>query len=262
MHAGTTRDGTRMARALMDNDGTWSIGNLYWIHSDIGKMRRWVSTYERRIDDIHRSLEPSESPFIRSRWQMSLEEIYQAYIGNFFNDEQVARSYAEYEVRENAEDRKRWEEREAKKRDPAYIKQMRDQEELYQDLLAKMQKKVAKEEANPDWRYKALTRMTDLATRRLLAFAGDAPAERHRGATITGACYCCGKTLTDKISLERGIGPECIKFLRTYDLTNLVRLKNEMVAAHPDKGGKHDAFLKAYTLYTEAKAAAERSLTH
>lgn len=47
-----------------------------------------------------------------------------------------------------------------------------------------------------------------------------------------------------------------------FDLTNLVRLKGEMVAAHPDKGGKHEAFLRAYARYAEAKAAAERSLTY
>jgi hypothetical protein len=64
------------------------------------------------------------------------------------------------------------------------------------------------------------------------------------------------------LSLDRGIGPECIKYLRTFDLADLVRLKNEMVAAHPDKGGRHEAFLEAYARYAEAKTAAERSLTY
>ena len=114
------------------------------------------------------------------------------------------------------------------------------------ELLEKLRRKITKEEANPDWRYEVLTRMTELATQRLSAFAGDVQTERQRGAAVTGACYCCGTTLTDEISVERGIGPECIKYLCTFDLVDLVRLKNEMVAAHPDKGWKHEAFLKAY----------------
>jgi hypothetical protein len=112
---------------------------------------------------------------------------------------------------------------------------MREHEAKNVDLLEKLQLNIAKEEANADWRHKALTRMTALATERLLAFVGDAQGERQRGAMVTGACYICGKTLTDKISLEEGIGPECIQHLRTFDLTDLVRPKNEMVAAHPDK---------------------------
>jgi hypothetical protein len=50
--------------------------------------------------------------------------------------------------------------------------------------------------------------------------------------------------------------------IRTFDLTGLVRLKNAMVAAHPDKGGEHEAFLSAYARYSEAKSAAECSLTY
>jgi hypothetical protein len=75
----------------------------------------------------------------------------------------------------------------------------------------KLKRAIAKDEANPDWRYKALTRMTELATQRLLAFAGDVESERKRGSVVSGCCYSCGKVLTDKISVERGIGPECIQ---------------------------------------------------
>jgi hypothetical protein len=35
-----------------------------------------------------------------------------------------------------------------------------------------------------------------------------------------------------------------------------------MVAAHPDKGGRHEVFLEAYARYSAAKAAAEASLTY
>jgi Family of unknown function (DUF6011) len=138
---------------------------------------------------------------------------------------------------------------------------MRSLEETTADLLAKLQEKIAKEEANPDWRYKAITRMTELATQRL-QFVGDPGTERVRGSHITGTCCCCGKALTDRISLERGIGPECVRYVRTFDLRDLVRLKTEMVAAHPDKGGRHEAFIAAYEKYAAAKAVAERSLTY
>ena len=110
----------------------------------------------------------------------------------------------------NAERLARWQEREQKKQDPIYIESMRERQAEIAARLEKLQRELAKEEAIPDWRYKALTRITQLATQRLLVFVGDAQAERQHGAAVTGACYCCGKTLTDKLSLERGIGPECI----------------------------------------------------
>jgi hypothetical protein len=162
----------------------------------------------------------------------------------------------------NAEGMARWEAREQQKQDSIYIKCLGKRKSKIAILLEKLQKDIAKEETDPNWRYKALSRMTELSTQRLLAFVGDAQGERQRGARVTGACYICGKTLTDKLSLERGIGPECIQHLRTFDLADLVRLKNEMVSAHPDKGGRHEAFLAAYARYADAKAAAERSLTH
>ena len=139
---------------------------------------------------------------------------------------------------------------------------MKAREQETQILLEKMQQLIAKEEAAPDWKYKALTRMTELATQRLMQFIGDPEAERRRGARVTGACFCCGKTLTDTISIERGIGPECVQHLRVFDLADLVKLKDEMVAAHPDKGGTHEAFLAAHAKYITAKHAAETSLTY
>ena len=124
--------------------------------------------------------------------------------------------------------------------------------------LEKLRQDIFKAET----RHKALTRMTELATLRLVQFTGDPQVERTRGSQLTGSCCICGKTLTDKISLERGIGPECIQNLRTFDCTDLVRLKEAMVAAHPDKGGRHEAFIEAYDRYVEAKSLAERRLTY
>jgi Family of unknown function (DUF6011) len=232
MRAGVAHNGGRMTAALMDNDGTWSVGNNFrWGHSDISKMRYWVSVYENRITSSRRALEPSEPPLLTSP-----EQFYEWAMKRGESPEEARRSM-EYAQQRNAADLARWEEREKKKRDPEYIETIRSTEEITADLLAKLREKIAKEEANPDWRYKALTRMTELATQRLLRFVGDPGTERVRGSHITGTCCCCGKLLTDKISVERGIGPECVRYVRIFDLRNLVRLKTEMVAAHPNKGG-------------------------
>ncbi len=192
---------------------------------------------------------------------LSPEEIYQQRLESG-DSEEHARFVMEYRRRDIAESMARWEAREAKKRDPAYIAEIRAHEEQIAASLAKLRADIGKEEVHPDWRCKARTRMTELATQRLLQFVGDPEVERRRGSQITGCCFCCGKTLTDPTSIEHGVGPECIRYVRTFDLRNLVKLKNEMVAAHPDKGGRHEAFIAAYEKYAAAKAAAENSVTY
>jgi hypothetical protein len=256
LRAGIHHDGDRMTNALMDVAGAWSVGHLSWGHSKIDRMHRWASIYGRQIQEARRALQPRAVPHPRVP-----EESYKWAIERGETEKEVQR-LLELAQKYNAEDLAHWEKREQEKQDPVFIERMREWEAKTAGLLEKLQKDIAKEEANPDWRYKALSRMTELSTQRLLAFVGDAQGERQRGARVTGACYICGKTLTDKLSLERGIGPECIQHLRTFDLTDLVRLKNEMVAAHPDKGGRHEASLAAYARYAEAKSAAERSLTY
>lgn len=54
-------------------------------------------------------------------------------------------------------------------------------------------------------------RATELAGNRVLEFAGDPYRQMQIGGTLSGRCCCCGKTLTDPISIEYGIGPECRK---------------------------------------------------
>jgi hypothetical protein len=57
--------------------------------------------------------------------------------------------------------------------------------------------------------YLLRSRATELGAARVLEFAG-APDEQMRlGGILAGICACCGRALTDPISLERGIGPEC-----------------------------------------------------
>jgi hypothetical protein len=256
MRVGTTHDGDRMTDALMDSAGAWSIGHVRWAHSSLASMRNWVNKYQNRIHEIHRALEPVSPP------QGSTPEQRYKWAIEHGSSEEQAQRILEYERKYAAEALARWEKQEQQKREPEFIACMRQREAKIAARLERLQKDVAKEEANPDWRFKALTRMTGLATERMLAFAGDAEGERQRGARVTGNCCICGKTLTDKLSLERGIGPECIQHLRTFDLADLVRLKNEMVAAHPDKGGQHEAFLQAYAKYAAAKEAAEHSVTY
>lgn len=44
-------------------------------------------------------------------------------------------------------------------------------------------------------------------------------------------CCCCGRGLTDELSMSRGIGPECIKNIgfMMYGQTNWNRLVEEVV---------------------------------
>jgi hypothetical protein len=230
------------------------LAAFFWRRSNLRHIRRSIEVYQHHIEAIHRQLQPTPRPRFTEP-----EQMYERTIKVGHREEEAQR-LMKIQQKINAEELMRWEKGEQKKQDPVFIERMHKAEANSRALIAKLQKDIAKEEANPDWRYKALTHMTKLATQRLLSFVGDAQVERQRGAQITGACFCCGKTLTDKLSLERGIGPECVKYLRTFDLADLVRLKNEMVAAHPDKGGRHEAFLEAYARYAEAKTAAEHSL--
>jgi Family of unknown function (DUF6011) len=61
-------------------------------------------------------------------------------------------------------------------------------------------------------------RVLELARGRVLEFVGAPDAEMQTAARLWGCCCRCGKTLTDPVSLERGVGPNCftlkIKFIR------------------------------------------------
>jgi hypothetical protein len=54
------------------------------------------------------------------------------------------------------------------------------------------------------------TRAVQLAQHRVLEFVGAPDAQMQSAARLWGHCYIRGKTLTDPISLERGIGPDCL----------------------------------------------------
>lgn len=54
-------------------------------------------------------------------------------------------------------------------------------------------------------------RAVELAKTRVLAFAGAPDTEMQMAGRLWGHCCVCGKALTDPISRERGIGPECLE---------------------------------------------------
>ena len=62
MRVGTKHDGDRITYALMGDLGDWSVGHLSWRHSDLSKMRSWISKYESEIADIRRRLKSSPRP--------------------------------------------------------------------------------------------------------------------------------------------------------------------------------------------------------
>jgi hypothetical protein len=62
------------------------------------------------------------------------------------------------------------------------------------------------------------TRVLQLAQQRVLEFVGAPDAQMQAAARLCGHCCICFKALTDPISLERGIGPDCyatcVNFIR------------------------------------------------
>jgi hypothetical protein len=53
-------------------------------------------------------------------------------------------------------------------------------------------------------------RVLELARQRVLDFIGAPDVQMQMAGRLWGHCCICGKELTDPISLERGIGPECL----------------------------------------------------
>jgi hypothetical protein len=256
VHAGIVRKGNQllMSKAMMNDVGTWSVGHIWWPHSNVRQLQETVYHRQGRLEQVRGRLQPGEPP--EPGW--TPEEAYQHAI-KCRSSEEDAQRVAETTQQRQAEELAKWKEREQKKQDPTFIAEVRQREAEAHAALDKALHLLAKEGATPDWRFKALTRMSQLAEVRLFAFVRDPHVERQRGAAVTLRCGICGRELTDKISVERGIGPECIKWLRPFNLAELVRLKQAMVAAHPDKGSEKQAFIEAYARYEKAKKAAERS---
>jgi hypothetical protein len=82
--------------------------------------------------------------------------------------------------------------------------------ELSKKIAASAAEVLAKEQARRR-RHSLRLRAIELAGARVLDFAGAPNAQMQLAGRLWGHCCICGKELTDPISLERGIGPECIR---------------------------------------------------
>ena len=63
--------------------------------------------------------------------------------------------------------------------------------------------------ARGEGRLEKLKRAVELGQARVMEFAGAADTQMREAGRYFGHCYCCGKALTDPISVELGIGPDC-----------------------------------------------------
>jgi hypothetical protein len=214
-------------------------------------MRNWAIRLQDKIEDIRRRLLPAEAPHL-----ISPEEFYEQAIKRG-DSEEWARQAMEYRREDNIHQMARWENREREKQDPEFIAQLRMTETAWATQLAKQQQEIAKEEANPDFRYKALTRMTELATQRLLAFAGDPQVERERGARVL--LHLRQDPHRQAVTGARnrpGVHPGSAHFR-----SRKACAAEDRNGCRPSRqGGSDAAFREAYARYAEAKAAAERSL--
>jgi hypothetical protein len=73
----------------------------------------------------------------------------------------------------------------------------------------------------------------ELARARVLDFIGAPDAQMQLASRLWGHCCICGKELSDPISLERGIGPECLRH-------KIERIK---ALAHEGRGREHITLL-------------------
>ena len=81
--------------------------------------------------------------------------------------------------------------------------------QYHEARLPPLQQSCAELKADCDQYRQRQDRLGELIKRRVAEFAGDPYAQMIAGARVTGNCGMCGRGLTDPLSLERGIGPEC-----------------------------------------------------
>jgi hypothetical protein len=82
--------------------------------------------------------------------------------------------------------------------------------DLSKKITARDAEVLAKEQARRR-RHSLRLRAIELAGARVLTFAGAPNLQMQLAGRLIGRCCICGYELTDPISLERGIGPECIR---------------------------------------------------
>jgi hypothetical protein len=82
--------------------------------------------------------------------------------------------------------------------------------ERQRQICADYEQKYQVYQAGLDKQNTAQARLLVLARERVIEFGGgDHLTQMVAGARVTGHCCICGKELTDPISIERGIGPDC-----------------------------------------------------
>lgn len=89
-----------------------------------------------------------------------------------------------------------------------------DLDRINAEIAALDTKELVREQRNEDrrqWRHRAV----ELARARVLDFAGAPDAQMRLAGRLCGHCCICWKELTDPISLERGIGPDCYAQLKS-----------------------------------------------
>jgi hypothetical protein len=76
--------------------------------------------------------------------------------------------------------------------------------------LAELEAKNVADTLQRQQQAKQRNQALQLAQQHVLAFVGAPEAQMRQAARLWGHCCICGKALTDPISLERGIGPDCL----------------------------------------------------
>jgi hypothetical protein len=110
---------------------------------------------------------------------------------------------------------------------------LRAQEALDSESVERLSQKIAAIETEDRINAQAQQRQSrlrlraiELAKLRVLDFAGAPDAQMQLAGRLCGHCCICFKALTDPISLERGIGPECLKYRVDYIKTLVARLRS------------------------------------
>jgi Large polyvalent protein associated domain 29/Family of unknown function (DUF6011) len=77
-------------------------------------------------------------------------------------------------------------------------------------MIAEVEAKESKDAHAHLRRQQLRQRVGELAKARVLEFAGAPGLQMQAASRLWGCCFNCGKELSDPISLERGIGPDCL----------------------------------------------------
>jgi len=89
---------------------------------------------------------------------------------------------------------------------PNVVRDLEQEQRKLDELREKCQPLTAAHNTRNEIR----THLLELARDRVIEFGGgDLLTQMVAGAHVTGRCGICGKTLTDAVSVERGIGPDC-----------------------------------------------------